>query len=51
MDRVNREEKRNQLCNCITNCMIPNRMTMENLEEACELVRELYHKNATMRAD
>lgn len=51
LDTVSREEKKNILCNCITDCMIQNHMTIENLEEACELVKEVYRANATMRAD
>ena len=39
LDSVVREENRNLLFNCITDCMIANHMTIENLEEACELVR------------
>ena len=51
LDSVAREEKKNILCNCITDCMIQNHMTIENLEEACELVREVYFAKATMRTD
>lgn len=51
LDNVTREENRNLLFNCIADCMIANHMTVENLEEACELVRELYRKDATMRSE
>ena len=28
---------------------IQNNMTLENLDEACEIVREVFRKNATMK--
>lgn len=49
LDRVAREEKKAILSNAISKCMIENHMTLENLDEACEIVRDVYRKNAIMR--
>lgn len=49
LDRVSREEKKAILSNVITRCMIENYMTLENLDEACDNIRENYRKNATIK--
>ncbi|MBC5688094.1 hypothetical protein H8S37_03990 [Mediterraneibacter sp. NSJ-55] len=49
LDSVSREEQKATLSNIILQCMIENRMTLENLDEACEIIREAYRKNATMK--
>lgn len=49
LDSVSREEKKAILINAISRCMIENHMTLENLDEACERVREIYRKNATVK--
>lgn len=49
LDSVSREEQRAILSNLIFRCMIENHMTLENLDEACESVREIYRKNATIK--
>lgn len=49
LDSVSKEEKKATLSNTISRCMIENHMTLENLDEACEIVREIYKKNATMK--
>lgn len=48
LDCVLREEKKSILSNEITKCMIQNNMTLENLDEAREIVREVFRRNATM---
>lgn len=42
LDSVSKEEKKATLSNTISRCMIENHMTLENLDEACEIVREIY---------
>ena len=37
------------LSNAITDCMIQNNMTLEHLDMACDVVKEVYKKNATMK--
>lgn len=49
LDIEYREMQRSMLSNVISQCMIQNNMTLENLDEACENVREVYRKNATMK--
>lgn len=49
LDSISREEKKAILSNTISMCMIKNHMTLENLDEACEIVRQIYRKNATMK--
>ncbi len=49
IDSVSREEQKAILINAISRCMIDNGMTLENLDEACESVREIYRKNATIK--
>ncbi|BDZ76939.1 hypothetical protein [Claveliimonas bilis] len=49
LDSVSREEQKAILSNTISRCMIENHMTLENLDEACESVREIYRKNATIK--
>lgn len=46
LDSVSREEQKEILSNVIFQCMIENHMTLENLDEACEIIREIYRKNA-----
>ena len=48
LDREFREDQSAILSNEISRCMIQNNMTLENLDEACEIVREVFRKNATM---
>ena len=43
LDSVSREEQKAILSNVISRCMI------ENLDEACEVIREIYRKNAIMK--
>lgn len=49
LDSVSKEEQKAILSNAISSCMIKNHMTLENLDEACESVREIYRKNATVK--
>lgn len=49
LDSVSKEEQKAILSNAISRCMIENHMTLENLDEACESVREIYRKNATIK--
>lgn len=49
LDSVSREEQKAILSNAISRCMIENHMTLENLDEAYESVREIYRKNATIK--
>ena len=51
LDSVSREEQSAILSNVISRCMIENHMTLENLDEASEIVREIYRKNATMNKE
>lgn len=48
LDSVSREEQKAILSNVISRCMIENYMTLENLDEACEVIREIYRKNAIL---
>lgn len=48
-DSVSREEQKSILSNAISRCMIENHMTLENLDEACEIIREIYRKDATIK--
>lgn len=48
LDSFFKEEKSATLGNVISQCMIENYMTLENLDEACEIIREIYRKNATL---
>lgn len=50
LNSVSREEQKAILSNAISRCMIENHMTLENLDEACEIVRKIYRKNATIYA-
>ena len=49
LDSVSRTEKAAILNNIIIQCMRENNMTLEILDEACEIVREIYRKNATLK--
>ena len=49
LDSFFKEEKSATLGNVISQCMIENYMTLENLDEACEIIREIYRKNAIMK--
>lgn len=49
LDSFFKEEKSATLGNVISRCMIENHMTLENLDEACEVIREIYRKNAIMK--
>lgn len=48
LDSFFKEEKSATLGNVISQCMIENYMTLENLDEACEIIREIYRKNAIL---
>lgn len=48
LDSFFKEEKSATLGNVISRCMIENYMTLENLDEACEVIREIYRKNAIL---
>ena len=49
LDSVSREENAAILSNAIIQNMRDNNMTLENLDEACEIVREAYRKNAIIK--
>lgn len=49
LDTVIREEQAAKLSNNIVDYMTKNSMTLENLDEACEIVRDVYRKNATIK--
>lgn len=49
LDSVSKEEQKAILSNAISRCMIENHMTLENLDEAYEGVKEIYRKNATVK--
>ena len=48
LDSFFKEEKSATLGNVISQCMIENYMTLENLDEACEIIREIFRKNAIL---
>lgn len=48
LDSFFKEEKSATLGNVISQCMIENYMTLENLDEASEIIREIYRKNAIL---
>ena len=48
LDSFFKEEKSATLGNVISQCMIENYMTLENLDEAGEIIREIYRKNAIL---
>lgn len=48
LDSFFKEEKSATLGNVISQCMIENYMTLENLDEACEIIRKIYRKNAIL---
>ena len=43
------EQRAAILSNAIMDCMMKNSMTLENLDDACTNVREVFRKNAAMR--
>lgn len=49
LDTVLREEQAAKLSNIIVECMTKNFMTLENLDEACVLVDEVFRKNAMLK--
>ena len=49
LDSVSRKEKSSVLHNIIVTCMRENNMTLENLDEACDIVQEIYRKNAMLK--
>lgn len=51
LDCICREEHASLLSNVITECMVKNNMTLENLDEAREIVKEAYRKNATIKGN
>ena len=48
LDNVSRAEKAATLHNAIVQCMRENHMTLENLDEAKEMVETIYRKNAVI---
>lgn len=49
LDVVTREEKASKLNNVIIGCMRSNSMTLENLDDACTLVKEVFRKDAMLK--
>lgn len=43
------EENAAKLANVISDFMIQNKMTLENLDCACEIVEDAFRKNATVK--
>lgn len=50
LDKADRKQKAMMLSNIISSCMIKQNMTIENLDDACEIVKEVYRKNAMVRS-
>lgn len=49
LDAVLREEQAAKLSNIIVEYMTKNFMTLENLDQACVLVDEVFRKNAMLK--
>lgn len=49
LDVTTRKEQASILSNTIVECMISNSMTLENLDEACVLVKEVFRKDAMLK--
>ena len=49
LDVATREEQAAKLSNNIIECMMQNSMTLENLDEACVLVKEVFRKDAMLK--
>lgn len=49
LDVVKREEQAAKLSNAIIECMGSNYMSLENLDDACALVKEAFRKNAMLK--
>lgn len=49
LDVATREEQAAKLSNNIIECMMQNSMTLENLDEACALVKEVFRKDAMLK--
>ena len=49
LDTVFREEQAAKLSNIIVEYMTKNFMTLENLDQACVLVDEVFRKNAMLK--
>ncbi len=49
LNNIELEENATRLSNAITDCMIQNQMTLENLDEAYKIVKDVYRKNAIIR--
>ena len=49
LDVATREEQAAKLSNVIVEYMMSNFMTLENLDEACALVSEIFRKNAMLK--
>lgn len=49
LDVISREERAAKLSNIIVECMMEDSMTLENLDEACVLVSEVFRKNAMLK--
>lgn len=49
LDVIEKEKQTALLSNTITDCMKQNGMTLEHLDMACDVVRDVYKKNATIK--
>lgn len=49
LDVITREEQAAKLSNTIVEYMMQNSMTLENLDEACALVKEVFRKDAMLK--
>ena len=49
IDVIAREEQAAKLSNNIVEYMMQNSMTLENLDEACALVKEVFRKDAMLK--
>lgn len=49
LDVTEKQKNVSLLSNGITDCMIENNMTLEHLDMACDVVRDVYKKNATIK--
>lgn len=49
LDSVSKQEKKEMLVNHISPYMIQHNMTIENLDDAVNHIKELYRKNAIMK--
>lgn len=49
LDVIEKGKKAALLSNVITDFMIQNSMTLEHLDLACDAVKDVYQKNATIK--